>query len=479
MNTYLFYDIETTGLNKAFDQIVQFAAIRTDLLFKEIERYEFMIRPRPDVIYSPEALVTNRIPISDSLQGKCEYEATRQIHTLMNEFGTISLGYNTLGFDDEFLRFSFYRNLLPPYTHQYDKGCHRMDLLPITIIYWLYKRDILKWPEHNGKPSMKLEYLNRQNDLAPGRAHDAMADVVATIELAKRLSGEKEVWNYLADCFIKSIDQNRAVKLPVSFQNKNDVYRMGLMVASEYGSDLFYQIPVLSIGDSIPYSNQSLWLRLDQVELRKTLMETIDQTTWVCRKKFGEPGIILPPLERYWKYLTSERCGIVRDNLNWLQSNPELFEAIVTHHRKYAYPEIPNIDVDAALYQIGFLSPDEQALCREFHSLPLDGKIKAVNRFNHPETRRLSERLLFRNYAAHLPKSLLGDLKTYLKQVNPPNSSEALVDYRGDRRTTPQDALLRIHAMRSEKKMDEEQLVLLDELERYLTVNFQLTPKRV
>jgi exodeoxyribonuclease-1 len=36
MQTFLFYDIETTGLNKSFDQVLQFAAIRTDLKLQEI-----------------------------------------------------------------------------------------------------------------------------------------------------------------------------------------------------------------------------------------------------------------------------------------------------------------------------------------------------------------------------------------------------------------------------------------------------------
>ncbi len=44
MRTYLFYDIETTGLSKSFDQVLQFAAIRTDLNFQEIERYELKIK---------------------------------------------------------------------------------------------------------------------------------------------------------------------------------------------------------------------------------------------------------------------------------------------------------------------------------------------------------------------------------------------------------------------------------------------------
>ena len=36
---YVFYDLETTGMNPAFDQILQFAAVKTDLNFNQIEEY--------------------------------------------------------------------------------------------------------------------------------------------------------------------------------------------------------------------------------------------------------------------------------------------------------------------------------------------------------------------------------------------------------------------------------------------------------
>ncbi len=51
--TYLFYDIETTGLNRAFDQVLEFAAIRTDGDLNELDRFTATIRLRPDVIPSP------------------------------------------------------------------------------------------------------------------------------------------------------------------------------------------------------------------------------------------------------------------------------------------------------------------------------------------------------------------------------------------------------------------------------------------
>ena len=40
-----------------------------------------------------------------------------------------------------------------------------MDLLPMSIIYWLFKPEVLDWPEINGKPSMKLEHLGAVNRL--------------------------------------------------------------------------------------------------------------------------------------------------------------------------------------------------------------------------------------------------------------------------------------------------------------------------
>jgi exodeoxyribonuclease-1 len=176
--TYLFYDVETSGLNKSFDQVLQFAAIRTDEKFNELERHEFLVKLNPDVIPTPQAIIINRISINKlQNEGIPEPVAIEKIHQLLNTPGTISLGYNTLGFDDEFLRFSFHRNLLPPYTHQYANFCGRADLYPITIMYYLFKPEVLNWPKLNNKTSLKLEQLNIANQFAEGMAHNAMVDV--------------------------------------------------------------------------------------------------------------------------------------------------------------------------------------------------------------------------------------------------------------------------------------------------------------
>ena len=76
--TFLFYDIETTGLNKSFDQVLQFAAIRTDCNLKELERHEFLIRLNPDVIPSPMAMITHHLSLKEINQGLNEFAAIQK-----------------------------------------------------------------------------------------------------------------------------------------------------------------------------------------------------------------------------------------------------------------------------------------------------------------------------------------------------------------------------------------------------------------
>jgi exodeoxyribonuclease-1 len=473
--SYFFYDIETTGLNKAFDQLLQFAAIRTDTELREINRHTITVKLRPDIIPSPQAIITNRISMAELNSGMCEFDAVRQIHQFMNEPGTISLGYNTLGFDDEFLRFSFYRNLLPPYTHQYQNDCRRMDLLPIAVIYWLFKRKALNWPQVNGKLSLKLEHLGSANKLITGLSHDALVDVSATVDLARIFYKDKKMWHYLEGYFDKQTDALRVGELPASFQSAAGAHQLGLIVNSEYGPQQNYQVPVISIGTSIPYANQTLWLRLDLPSLQETRPQALEETTWVIRKRYGEPGILLPPLDRYWKNLGKDRQIITEKNLDWLKSNPEPFQQIINYHREYRYPYIPNLDPDAALYQIGFFSTSDNRLCRKFQKASPAEKSALINQFDSAEARTLAARVLSRNFPQTLPQKFTKEYMSYMSRVNPPRQDDALLDYKGEPRMTPSGALAEIDRLRQSEQLDDAQFQLLDELEEYIKAKF---PKR-
>lgn len=467
--TYLFYDLETTGRNKCFDQVLQFAAIRTDLHLNELERYESRIKLNCDVIPEPEALLTHRIAIEQMLSGNPEGIEMAHIHTLLNTPGTISGGYNTLGFDDEFLRFSFYRNLLPPYTHQWNNECSRFDLLPITILYYLYNEEEtvkIIWPTIDEKPSFKLESLNKANQLSPGHAHDAMVDVSATVALAQRFFAHKKMWNYAISSFNKTIDSHRTKQLSTAFSTPEKHY-LGLIIGVTGASDK-YQYPALLLGSHHHYKNQNLWLRLDQENLIKTTAKNIAENTWVYRKKSGESGIILPYAPRFMQHLTKERISITENNLQWLQKNPEIFAQIKQYHQEYTYPKIPEADIETKLYDNGFLTREEDRLCHLFRNAPIKQKLTLVPQFTNLALQEIVIRFLGRNYFSELTPELQQKFKHYLSQTNPKSPESIPVDFRGHKRLTQQKALETINKIRTEKILDASDQALLNDLESYL-----------
>ena len=136
------------------------------------------------------------------------------------------------------------------------------------------------------------------------------------------------------------------------------------------------------------------------------------------------------------------------------------------------YPFIPDLDPDAALYQIGFFSAADNKLCRQFHKASMDKKPTFIDRFSSAEARVLASRVLSRNYpevAKHV-----GDesYSRYMTQVNARREDDALVDYKGERRTIPISALAEIKKLRQTGELDHAQDQLLDELERYINDTF-------
>jgi exodeoxyribonuclease-1 len=472
MQTFLFYDIETTGLNKSFDQVLQFAAIRTDLKLQEISRHEIKLKLNPDVIPSPQAMLTHRIGIAESRTGLAEYDAIQQIHKIMNEPGTISIGYNTLGFDDEFLRFAFFRNLLAPYTHQYANQCARADIYPITIMYHLFKNEILKWPRVDSEIKLKLELINSTNQLVQGRAHDAMVDVEITLAIAKLFMAERDMWDYVISYFNKQTDESRNNALPADLESVYGKHPQGLMILGRIGATNYYQAPVILLGNHTTYKNQA-WLRLDTDNLMSTTADNIAETTWVFRKKVGEPGFVLPQKERFLKYLTSDRRALAEKNKEWLQQHPEIFKLIIEYHRTYTYPVTPDTDVDASLYLNTFWTDSENAFCQRFHRATPAEKITLLAEINNPILKELAIRLMGRNYPELLTDQNKLDFDRYLRRVNSTAIADTLIDFKGNTRLTPQAALAEIPLLREKIALDASQTELLNQLESYLHEKLQ------
>ena len=195
------FDTETTGLSAHHDQIVQFAGVGLDPELNIIPGDEIVldVLMRPDVVPSPGAFAVTGISISHLMQhGIPEFEAAGHIRNwFMRQEGTNITGYNTQRFDDEVIRNTFYRNMIDPYQHEWDKGNSRSDILRLITMVFALRPEMLRWPLKDGRYSMKLGEMCRENGIRLDNAHDARFDVMATIELMRLVrKANPRLWDH-------------------------------------------------------------------------------------------------------------------------------------------------------------------------------------------------------------------------------------------------------------------------------------------
>lgn len=187
---------------------MQFAGQRTDMNLQLVgEPVNILIRMTDDIVPDPDAvLLTGITPQATIADGITEAEFVRTFTETIAVPDTIFVGYNSVHFDDEFMRFLLYRNFYDPYEWQWKDGRSRWDLLDVIRMTRALRPDGIAWPKDaDGKPTNRLELLTKENGLEHTSAHDALSDVMACIHLA-RLIREKQpkLFGYLLELRDKS-----------------------------------------------------------------------------------------------------------------------------------------------------------------------------------------------------------------------------------------------------------------------------------
>ncbi len=186
--TYYWHDYETWGANPRSDRPAQFGGVRTDLELNVVgEPLLLYCKPASDCLPEPDAcLITGITPQRALRMGLCEAEFISLIHEQLARAGTCGVGYNSLRFDDEVTRFTLYRNFFDPYAREWQNGNSRWDIIDVVRLARALRPEGIAWPiREDGAPSFRLEDLSAANGIEHSEAHDAMADVYATIALAK------------------------------------------------------------------------------------------------------------------------------------------------------------------------------------------------------------------------------------------------------------------------------------------------------
>ena len=199
-SSIFWYDYETTGINPRCDRPLQVAGIRTDEELNEIgEPLNLYCRPADDILPHPAAcLVTGITPQLLAERGLCEAEFVTRLHAELARPGTCTAGYNSLRFDDEISRHALYRNFFDPYAREWQGGNSRWDLIDLLRTAYALRPEGIHWPQDEGRVTLRLERLTAANGIDHGQAHDALADVRATIALARLLrERQPKLYGYL------------------------------------------------------------------------------------------------------------------------------------------------------------------------------------------------------------------------------------------------------------------------------------------
>lgn len=211
--SFYFYDLETSGFNPREARIMQFAGQRTDMNLEPLgEPHNILIKMTDDVVPEPDAvLITGITPQQTLADGITEAAFLRLFEAQIAVPGTIFVGFNTVRFDDEFMRYLHYRNFYDPYEWQWKDGRARWDVLDVVRMTRALRPDGIEWPfAPDGSPTNRLELLTAVNKLDHFSAHDALSDVQATIAVARLIQQKQPA---LFEYLLKMRDKKEVKKL--------------------------------------------------------------------------------------------------------------------------------------------------------------------------------------------------------------------------------------------------------------------------
>ncbi len=325
--TFFFYDLETSGLNPREDRIMQFAGIRTDLNLNPIgEPYNVLVKLNDDTLPAPDALMVTEItPQQTQADGYTEAEFAK---FLMHEIftpGTIATGFNSIRFDDEFIRALFWRNFYDPYEWCWKDGRSRWDLMDVVRMTRALRPNGIIWPEKDGVANNRLENLTKENGIDHFKAHDALSDVEALIAVTKLIKTKQPK---LYDHLFAFKDKKMVQKL-INLENKQPfVYVSGRYDSAYHKATVAFPLTSGKNGNVVVYDlrhDPSPFLELSVQELQKIFF-----TPWEDRKKEGYMPLPVKELQ-YNRAPAVAPVGVLESEGGWERIG--LTEEIITKNR--------------------------------------------------------------------------------------------------------------------------------------------------
>lgn len=405
--SFVFFDTETTGLKPGFDQIVHFAAIRTDANLNEIERFEARSRLLPYVIPHPSALRTNKLRITELLDSSLpsHYDMVCAIRRkLLSWSPAIFVGYNSIRFDEEMLRHALFQTLHPAYLTSNHNNC-RADAWGLVMAAAAVSPTCLNVPlSPEGRPIFRLEQLARANGIPQERAHNALSDVTATLELCRLVyQRSPELWQRFVRFSKKAT--------VADFVDTEDGF-----ILTEFFSNQPYHTPVACIGRDPDQVNSRLCLTLtgevDRFaamtadQLRRELMQ---KPCPVRRLRVNAAPTLTPLYDAPDIMLSEIDIDIIEARARRVKEDPVLCARLVSTYLDTRDPRQPSPHVEEQLHDT-FPDSEDEARMATFHTAEWSDRLRIVLSFKDDRLRHFGLRLLYVEVRSILPDTLRYEL---------------------------------------------------------------------
>lgn len=411
--SFLFYDLETFGLDSKADRIAQVAMVRTDMQLRVIQDPVVMLCAiAPDYLPSPSScLVTGITPQKTLRDGICEFDFISRINREFMVPDTVVLGFNNIAFDDEFIRNCLYRNLMDPYEREWMNGCSRWDVLDLVRAVHDFRPEGISFlhRKENGATSFRLVHLTEDNGIPQEGAHDALVDVYATINVTKLIRQKQPaLFNYYF-----SHRSKRSLNSMLDTLRGTPVMYTCQFFTNEHGSSR----PVCPI--SLDRSRANTVVCFDLTKDARTLLDAEDVWNGLVRITtnrcpFIAPITILSKVEEVQRRLAID-MELMQSNLDFIHHNRAAILERLEPLMETKSQTDANLDPDLRIYADSFYSDNDRANMKLINSFPPQRRLRAGLHFdsekvpkllfrqvarNWPEVLGENERLLWKNYCA-------------------------------------------------------------------------------
>ena len=409
--TYVFYDTETTGTETDFDQTLQFAAIRTDDELNEMDRFHIRCRLLPHIVPSPGALIATRVKpamLTDPALPS-HYDAIRQVRDKLLEWSPATvIGFNSLKFDESLLRQALFQTLHSAYLTN-TNGNARSDVMRVAHAVSIYAPGNMIVPtDHQGRQTFRLELLAPANGYNHDKAHEAMADVEATIYIARLVrSRAPDIWHAMDRVTTKSrvkayLDAQSMFSLTERYFSRTYSW---LVTPCGHNPDYSGEFAVFDLFyDPEAYRSLSL----------EDLVGVLNASPKVIRSLRANSQPIMMPAEAAPTNVKAR--SVPTHELNRrvaVIQNDEDFRARVGQAQALRFvDEEPSPHIEQRLYD-GFPGEVDQVHMARFHDVLWPDRVSLAGRMEDSRVKQFAHRLIYFEHPELLPATKRAELDAW------------------------------------------------------------------